>query len=348
MRLHRVKIKRLQAFQTSKRRLLPCCWATAAAAAGNWAILGGATAGLGGAFWWWNKSEGSLAVIDLTDFEERKIAVAEVVGEALRTQGFLYIKSPLLTNGDLEGYLTQLENNFKLLPKVEKHTKDPKEWAMFERKEIIADAKLSHFVELVEKLELIKDQILESMELSLELDPGSLLDHHKTRTSYLRALHYFKLPEDSSAGNRCKEHSDYQSVTLLLQPRNSGLEIWDESSNWLQVDRGVEDGLLVVNIGGLLQAWSGNKFKATIHRVVGPGSKGSAAEIETWDDRYSIAYFTGPDPELELKDMVHDNEVLKKFKSVGDYVEWRCKTSIENQIEHESFPRVNPAAADKS
>lgn len=105
---------------------------------------------------------------------------------------------------------------------------------------------------------------------------------------------------------RAGAHSDYGSLTLLFQlPGQPGLEIRTPGGGeWEAVGvdpaaaagcGGVERALpILVNIGDLLEDWTGGLLKSTVHRVVFPtgGEEGC--------DRYSMAYFCHPLDDAEL------------------------------------------------
>ena len=106
----------------------------------------------------------------------------------------------------------------------------------------------------------------------------------------------------SATDLRAGAHSDYGSITCLFQrPGQPGLEIKTPSGKWASVpvdpSRRDDDnnsgghssggGLpILVNIGDLLEDWTGGLLKSTVHRVVFPR--------EHRADRYSMAYFCHP------------------------------------------------------
>jgi isopenicillin N synthase-like dioxygenase len=81
------------------------------------------------------------------------------------------------------------------------------------------------------------------------------------------------------------EHTDSGCVTLLWQDAVGGLQARSADRNWIDVPS-VPDSL-VVNLGDLMQFWTGGAFRATPHRVLG-GAIGQGA------DRYSIPFFFEP------------------------------------------------------
>jgi len=86
--------------------------------------------------------------------------------------------------------------------------------------------------------------------------------------SALRVLHYpatFGQPLDNQ--QRAGAHTDYGSLTILLpQPGSRGLEIRDQSGQWIEVP--AEPGSFVINIGDLMTRWTSDRWVSTLHRVV--------------------------------------------------------------------------------
>ncbi len=81
--------------------------------------------------------------------------------------------------------------------------------------------------------------------------------------SQLRLIHY---PYDSAAVDQpgIGAHTDYECFTILL-PTAPGLEVMNGDGQWIDAPP-LEDAF-VVNIGDLLEAWTGGTYVATSHRV---------------------------------------------------------------------------------
>ncbi|MEM8542802.1 MAG: 2-oxoglutarate and iron-dependent oxygenase domain-containing protein [Cyanobacteria bacterium P01_H01_bin.119] len=128
-------------------------------------------------------------------------------------------------------------------------------------------------------------RVLAYLALGLELPPDFFTCHHQQRFHTLRLLHY---PPAPAPGIRAGAHADYGSITLLFQHRQAGLEVQTPRGQW-QSAQPIDDAVLV-NIGDLLQRWTGDRYRSTLHRVVTPSQSGQAS-------RYAIALFCEPDPE---------------------------------------------------
>ena len=77
-------------------------------------------------------------------------------------------------------------------------------------------------------------------------------------------------------------HKDTNVITLLHPDPVGGLEVRTVDGSWLEVDAPAD--ALVVNVGEMLELWSGGRYRATPHRVINR----SGAE------RYSFPFFVAP------------------------------------------------------
>ena len=161
--------------------------------------------------------------------------------------------------------------------------------------------------EYVDVLRLIKTDILRHIAVGLlssseddeinddEIDVDFFAKLHDEHNDTLRLITYY--PTHSiTTGNRCKEHSDYGTITLLSTDGISGLELY-HNGRWKTVP--FVEGTLVLNVGSLLSGWTKNILRATLHRVAGPGSINSGSNKEdlfeaTKHPRTSIAFFADP------------------------------------------------------
>lgn len=133
-------------------------------------------------------------------------------------------------------------------------------------------------------------RLLEHLGRSLELEPGFFCQRHRGEGVTLRFLHYpANLPRRTGAQLGAGEHTDYGSITLLLQDDVGGLEVQDVQGRWVAAPQ-VEDAILV-NAGDLLERWTNGCVRSTRHRVLPvTGSR----------DRHSLVLFVDPDPDVEI------------------------------------------------
>ncbi len=83
------------------------------------------------------------------------------------------------------------------------------------------------------------------------------------RSSSLRVIDY---PASEGTGARAGAHRDYGCLTIIRSDAG-GLEAQARSGEWLPVQ--APAGGFVVNIGDLMQRWTGDRWVSTLHRVVG-------------------------------------------------------------------------------
>ena len=107
------------------------------------------------------------------------------------------------------------------------------------------------------------------------------LDRHG---SQLRLLHYPAPDRELEAGQlRCGAHTDLGMMTILRnQKAEGGLQVCPRGRDW--IDAPAIDDTFVVNIGDMLELWSGGRFVSTPHKVENRSGKA----------RYSFPYFSVP------------------------------------------------------
>lgn len=152
-------------------------------------------------------------------------------------------------------------------------------------------------------------RLLRCLATDLGTDPEEFLANHSdiltgvNNASAIRLLHY---PPLNSVGDnsgkrvtRCGMHTDYGGLTLLFQDASGGLEVQSSSTKngigWVRA--APIEGTIVVNIGDLLQFWSGGRYRATPHRVVADNRYGDC----NVHSRYSVAVFIHPNHDTKIE-----------------------------------------------
>jgi len=134
-------------------------------------------------------------------------------------------------------------------------------------------------------------RIMGIMAAGLDLPPEFFTKRHQGQNVTLRFLHYpAGLPVTSATQLGAGEHTDYGSITLLHQDEVGGLEVCGADGHWRSAPA-VPDALLV-NTGDLMQRWTNDRFRSTVHRV---------RPISGFTDRYSIAFFVDPDSDVRVE-----------------------------------------------
>lgn len=161
----------------------------------------------------------------------------------------------------------------------------------------------------------------------------------------LRLLHYPSIPAielDKPGHSRISAHTDFGLCTLLFQDDIGGLEIDPFRTGQFKSAPPVE-GTVLVNIGDLLQRYTNDRVKSTLHRVVKPqprrrdsgvdvdvvDSNGTADSAEILPARYSIPFFVHPDPETLIDPILLEEGEVKKYKAVNAK-EWRDYNTRRN------------------
>jgi len=145
---------------------------------------------------------------------------------------------------------------------------------------------LEGFAEVMEEysLEMFKmsKRLLSLMAQVLGQDADLFEPHLTNPVATHRLLHYWPT-EDYNLQIGVGEHTDYGLLTILHQDSVGGLQVLNaKDSTW--VHAASIEGAFVVNLGDMLQRWTGNRFKSTVHRVVNTSNT----------DRYSVPFFLEP------------------------------------------------------
>lgn len=134
--------------------------------------------------------------------------------------------------------------------------------------------------------EALSRRLMQAFALSLAL-PDDYFDRWLSEPmATLGPLRYPPMsePQELSAG----AHTDFGCLTLLFQHDVPGLEIEKADGTWQKVP--LMPAHVVVNIGDMMQHWTGGHYASTVHRVINRSDT----------TRHSMAYFFDPDPQAEL------------------------------------------------
>ncbi|HMB77303.1 MAG TPA: 2-oxoglutarate and iron-dependent oxygenase domain-containing protein [Kiloniellaceae bacterium] len=135
--------------------------------------------------------------------------------------------------------------------------------------------------------------LLGAFALSLDAPEDALLTHFKQPLTNLSLLHYPARPkanaETDGAADDAAAHYDTNAVTIVMPGVVGGLEVKRRDGRWFDAEP-LPD-CFIVNIGNMMECWSGGKYRSTMHRVHPPLGV----------DRFSIAHFAVPDYETVVR-----------------------------------------------
>lgn len=128
-------------------------------------------------------------------------------------------------------------------------------------------------------------------ELALELPVGHFDAFTRHPTCTTRLLHYPPQPAAAAPGQiGCGAHTDWGALTLLAQCDAGGLQVQSVDGPWIDV--APLEGALIVNVGDMMQRWTNDRWRSTMHRVIN-----RAAGRERW----SVAYFFDLDADAVIE-----------------------------------------------
>jgi isopenicillin N synthase-like dioxygenase len=127
--------------------------------------------------------------------------------------------------------------------------------------------------------------------------------------SWLRYMEYYD-EQDPNATDGEKAlwlggHQDLSALTLLFSQPMASLQVrdYDDNSKWKYVAH--IPGAIVVNAGEIVKWWTGDYFKAAIHRVIEPPSD------QRGHDRSSVFYFGVPNDDVVINTLLEESPILR-------------------------------------
>eukprot|EP00116_Pleurobrachia_bachei_P006722 sb/3466984/ len=103
---------------------------------------------------------------------------------------------------------------------------------------------------------------------------------------------------------RASQHTDYGVLTILGQDNVGGLQVKLPGQEWENVS--TPPGCLLVNIGDMMQRWSNDSWRSTLHRVVS-----LSGASKTNNRRQSMAFFVNPGKNVMI-------ECIGDYKKEGE------------------------------
>jgi isopenicillin N synthase-like dioxygenase len=163
---------------------------------------------------------------------------------------------------------------------------------------------------------LLSASLMEAFAVALGLPDDAFAGHIDRHGSALRLAHY---PDVGGAapldGLRAGAHTDYGTLTLLWTDGAPGLQVEALDGGWVDVEP--VDGGLIVNLGDLMQRWTSDRWRSTMHRVV-PSGRGRRLSIPffhnaNWDARVECIVANGEEP--RHPPITAGRHLMEKFRS---------------------------------
>lgn len=130
-------------------------------------------------------------------------------------------------------------------------------------------------------MDALSEELLRLFALALGFEESRLLSCFDEPLTNMTLLHYPRI-DGRGAGSGIHPHRDIDAFTILHPGNVPGLEVMTRDRRWIEV-AAMEDAL-VVNVGNMMELWSGGRFVSTPHRVTSPSCP----------ERYSFPYFAIP------------------------------------------------------
>ena len=142
--------------------------------------------------------------------------------------------------------------------------------------------------------------LMEAFAVALGLAEDAFARHIDRHGSALRLAHYPDVEAGSTVASlRAGAHTDYGTLTILWTDGAPGLQVESVDGSWCDVEP-VEGGL-IVNLGDLMQRWTNDRWRSTMHRVV-PGAPGR---------RLSIPFFHNANWDARIECIIDDGETAR-------------------------------------
>lgn len=166
--------------------------------------------------------------------------------------------------------------------------------------EQIAPGLQAAFTNYYREMQRLAGDLMRIFALALGFPENYFDDKVDKHFSNMAAYHYPPMTQAPKPGQlRGGAHTDFGSLTLVYgSPSAKGLQVWN-GSDWEDVPEA--PGTFVVNLGDLMQQWTNDLWRSTMHRVANP------VESEWHKSRISLIFFHQPNYDLMIESLDRDN-----------------------------------------
>ena len=158
--------------------------------------------------------------------------------------------------------------------------------------------------------------LMEAFAVALGLHPTTFEPFIDEHGSALRLAHYPAAESAAGGQFRAGAHTDYGTLTILWTDGVPGLQVMTVDGVWIDVEA-VEGGL-IVNLGDLMQRWTNDRWRSTLHRVVLAPGAGPRLSIPffhnaNWDARIECILADGESP--KHPPITAGHHLMEKYRS---------------------------------
>lgn len=115
----------------------------------------------------------------------------------------------------------------------------------------------------MDAMESLGQALLSALAAGLDLDEGWFARELTADPTVLFRIFHYPPGDDADWG--VGEHTDYGLLTVLAQDDCGGLQVKGPGGRWIDVP--AEPGVLIVNIGDMLDRMTGGRYRSNPHRV---------------------------------------------------------------------------------
>lgn len=159
------------------------------------------------------------------------------------------------------------------------------------------------------------ERIVHEALAAIDASPGWVDDAFLRPTSQT-TLRFNRYPTETALASEdpnapalfCEAHYDSDVLTLLHQDKQGGLQVRTTDQRWIDVP--YLEGAFIVNTGRALQILSGDRYPATLHRV-----------LPTESARLSIPFFLEPRWDAPIGDETYEAHIERAMSRLPEYTD---------------------------
>ncbi len=177
--------------------------------------------------------------------------------------------------------------------------------------------------------------VLSTLSGVMGLDSAMILDSLTNPLTNMTLLNYPPMPPQTD-GWGIHPHKDFNLLTLLAHDPIGGLEVRNRDGDWLSA--ACPPHGMVMNVGDMLELWTGGRLMSTPHRVLNRSGK----------PRQSFPYFSVPRYDVTIEPLLppvagYDRQPLHVGRSSADiwYSNWPDTASSEPGQELGNFEEAS-------